>query len=285
VIIVTLAGGVLCAVLFVLLEMHLGKAGNPMLPLKLFRSTDFSGANLLTFFLYTALSGALFFLPLNLIQVHHYSATAAGAALLPFILIMFLLSRWSGGLIKRYGAKLPLMVGPIVVATGYFLFTLTSSESESYWTTFFPAVVVMGLGMAISVAPLTTTVMNAVSENRAGIASGINNAVSRVAGLMAVAVLGIVMLQTFNAHLDSVIWKFELKPEVRKALDEQRTRLAAADLSAVTDPAQREALRSQINESFVAGFRRVALVSSGLAILSALSAAVLIKKRAVGSRQ
>jgi hypothetical protein len=120
--------------------------------------------------------------------------------------------------------------------------------------------------------------MNAVSENRAGIASGINNAVSRVAGLMAVAVLGIVMLHTFNAHLDSVIGKFELKPEVRKAIDEQRTRLAAADLSAVEDATQREALRSQINESFVAGFRRVTLVGSGLAILSALSAALLIGK-------
>lgn len=284
VIILSLAGGVSCAVGFVLLEMHLGKNGNPMLPLKLFKSSDFTGANLITFFLYSALSGALFFLPLNLIQVQHYTATAAGAALLPFILIMFLLSRWSGGLIKHYGAKLPLMVGPIVVAAGYFLFTLISSESGNYWTTFFPAVVVMGLGMAISVAPLTTTVMNAVSENRAGIASGINNAVSRVAGLLAVAVLGIVMLHTFNAHLDERVATLGLRPEIKQALDEQRPRLAAAEVPPGVEPSQQQTLRSLINESFVAGFRRVTLVSSGLAFLSAMSAAVLIgkNKRAVG---
>jgi MFS family permease len=263
-----------------------------MLPLKLFHSRNFSGANLLTLFLYTALSGALFFMPLNLIQVQGYSATAAGAALLPFILIMFLLSRWSGGLVKRYGGKLPLVIGPIIVSLGFALFMVPGVEpggnaSVSYWSTFFPAVVVLGLGMAVSVAPLTTTVMNAVPQNRAGIASGINNAVSRTAGLLAVAVLGIVMLHSFNNHLDRELQALGTQPEVKQVLDSQRTRLAAVDIPNDIDPAQGQTLRRVVNESFVAGFRRVMAVAMVLAVLSALSAWLLIegKKARAHARQ
>jgi EmrB/QacA subfamily drug resistance transporter len=271
----SLSGGVLTAILFLATE---ARKQNPMLPLRLFRSRNFSGANLLTLFLYTALSGSLFFMPLNLIQVQGYSATAAGAALLPFILIMFLLSRWSGGLVKRYGAKLPLMVGPVIAAGGFALFTLPgTNEGGSYWTTFFPAVVVLGLGMAVSVAPLTTTVMNAVSANRAGIASGINNAVSRTAGLLAVAVLGIVMMQTFNSQLDRRLTTLGSKPEVKEALAAQRNRLAAAELPEDLEPTQAQNLNRAIDESFVAGFRRVMTVAAVLALLSAVSAGVLIE--------
>lgn len=280
-IIAALGGGLVMLVLFLVVE---SRKQNPMLPLSLFRSRNFSGANLLTLFLYTALSGALFFLPLNLIQVQGYSPTAAGAALLPFILIMFLLSRWAGGLIKRYGAKLPLVIGPIIVAVGFGLFMLPG-VGGSYWQTFFPAVVMLGLGMATSVAPLTTTVMSSVKVNRAGIASGINNAVSRTAGLLAVAVFGLVMLQGFNSRLDERLQHFSLEPEARRELDNQRVRLAAIELPPNLEASRKTDLQLAIKESFVSGFRRVALGSGLLAVLSALSAAWLIQGKKITSEQ
>ncbi len=271
-IVATLAGGLLAAIAFVFVEM---RKKNAMLPLQLFRSRNFTGANLLTLFLYTALSGALFFLPLNLIQVQGYSATAAGAALLPFIITMFLLSRWSGGLVKRYGSRLPLIVGPLIAAVGCGLF-MFPGVGGSYWTTYFPAVLVLGFGMAVSVAPLTTTVMNAVKQNKAGVASGINNAVSRVAGLMAVAVLGIVMLHSFNAALDERLRNLQLPAEVKSSLDQQRGKLAAAEPPPGVLPEVRKSLKQAVNESFIYGFRWVVAVTAALALASAVSTALLI---------
>ncbi len=270
-----LLGGIVLAVTFVFVESRLQ---SPMMPLGLFRSRNFTGANLLTLFLYAALAGTLFFLPLNLIQVQHYSATAAGAASLPFILIMFGLSRWSGGLVKRYGSRLPLVIGPVIAGAGFALFIRPGTDSN-YWTTFFPAVAVLGFGMAISVAPLTTTVMNSVRENRAGIASGINNAVSRTAGLLAIAVLGLVMFQVFSNCLDIRLNQLAIKPEVREALANQRVKLAAAELPSNIDRPTHDAIKQAIDECFVSGFRRVMICGAALAFASSLVSFLIIRAR------
>jgi EmrB/QacA subfamily drug resistance transporter len=254
------------------------RVSEPMLPLKLFRFPTFAGANLLTFFLYAALGGTLFFLPLNLIQVHHYSATAAGAALLPFILLVSILSRWSGGLLAKYGARIPLIVGPLIAAAGFVLFALPG-ENGSYWTTFFPAVVVLGLGMAISVAPLTTTVMDSVSQNRVGVASGVNNAVARTAGLLAIAFLGIVMLIVFNKTLDRQIAGGQIPAPAVESLNGQRARLAAADLSDDFDPETRQLARRIVAEAFVAGFRTIMVIGAATATAAAITALVLIESK------
>jgi predicted MFS family arabinose efflux permease len=239
-----------------------------MVSLSLFKSRSFLGANLLTLFLYAAVGVFFFLFPVTLMQVYHYSATAAGAAALPVILLLFFLSRWSGGLVARYGGKLPLILGPLIVATGFVLFAVFS-EGGNYWKTFFPASVVLGLGMAVTVAPLTTVVMASVDRDHAGTASGINNAVARLAGVLAIAVLGIVMVNVFSTHLDRSLATLPLNSETVSEIRSREIELAGMDLPKNLDANASAALRDAVSQAFLSGFRLILFSCAGLSIASA----------------
>jgi len=251
------------------------RVSSPMVPLTLFESRSFSGANLLTLFLYAALGIFFFLFPMNLIQVQGYSPTATGAAALPLILLMFFLSRWSGGLITRYGPRGPLIAGPLIAATGFALFAVPGAGA-SYWKSFFPAFVVLGLGMAISVAPLTTVVMNSVGQDRAGAASGINNAVARVAGVLAIAILGIVMVKIFSSSLNRSLAGRLLPPGILQYIQSNEIKLAGLDLPSGLDSATTALIRASISHAFVFGFRTIMLICAGLTLASAAVASLMI---------
>jgi EmrB/QacA subfamily drug resistance transporter len=273
VIVVALIGGVLALAAFVGVER---RAASPMVPLEIFRSRAFSGANAQTLLLYAALGSTMFFLPFNLIQVHGYSPAESGATLLPLIALMALLSEWSGKLADRLGPRPQLVVGPLIAAVGYTLLALPDAGG-SYWATFFPPVAVLGLGMAVTVAPLTTTVMGSAGQSRAGVASGINNAVSRAGSLLAIAVLGIIAYQRFGSALSARLNSLGLPPEARRQLSLEQRKLAAASVPASLSPELQEAVRSAIANAFVEAFRLLSLVAAGLAVGAALVAWILIR--------
>lgn len=270
--------GVLCAVgvaaltAFVVVERR-GRA--PMVPPALFASRAFLGTNLLTFFLYGALGGALFFVPFNLIQVQGYRPTAAGAALLPFVALIAVMSRWVGGMTEKWGARLPLIAGPSVAGLGFALLAIPD-VGGAYWTTFFPGILVLGVGMGLTVAPLTSTVMSSVDRRHAGVASGVNNAISRAAGLLAVAALGALLVMRFNRALTHEMETLSLPAEVAAAVEGQRGRLAAPELSPSLDPTLANVIRDSFVRSYVTGFRTLMMAGSALAFAAALAAAVFV---------
>jgi EmrB/QacA subfamily drug resistance transporter len=264
---VSAAGGVVVLAAFWRVE----HSPSAMLPIDLFDSREFLGVNLLTLLLYAALGSAMFFLPFNLIGVQGYSPTAAGAALLPFVAIMFVLSRWSGGLLDRYGARLPLMVGPLVTAVGYVLFAVPG-VGGTYVSTFLAPTVVMGVGMAISVAPLTTVVMSSVPPERTGVASAVNNTVARTASLLAIALAGILLAAVFAGRFDAGLAADGVPEPLRGNLWAQRSKLLAIDLS-IVPPSIRASVQSILDDAFVRGFRAVMLGAAALAVGGALISA------------
>ena len=275
--------GVVALGAFLIVE---GRASEPMVPLSLFRSRNFTGANAFTLLFYFAFVGTMFFLPFNLIWVQGYSATAAGAAIVPAILVLSLLSRYVGALTDRYGARLPLVIGPAIAGVGFALFAVPGVEAGSYWTSYFPAAVVLGVGLAAQASAVTTVALNSVEVRHEGLASAINNAFSHTAGLLAVAVLGVIMFISFTGSLDVRLEVLELPPEARQQLEEEKVKLGAAQAPDGLDAAQRANVDRAIDEAFVSGYRVVMLVAVAMALASALSAALLLEgKKPEGSAE
>jgi EmrB/QacA subfamily drug resistance transporter len=256
---------------------------DPMVPPSLFRSRAFVGANLVTLLFYVALTGSLYFLPFLMMQVHGYSAFVAGTVFLPFVAMALLLGRLSGRICVRFGAKAPLVVASLAAAVGFLLFALPGAEHGSYWTSFFPAVAVQGFGMALVITPLTTVALGSVEGGHSGLASGVNNAVARVAGLLAVAVLGVFVHGAFSANLDARLEGMDLPGAVGSGLEEAKADLGAAEAPEGLDVGTAAQIERAVDESFVAAFRVVMLVSAGLALAGALVAALLVGDRRVRS--
>jgi len=262
----TTIAGLAALAAFVVFE---GRTADPMVRLDLFSVRRFSAANIYTFLLYATIGGSLYFLPFDLINVQHYPPSLAGAALLPFVAIMFTFSRLSGGLVARIGARIPLTAGAVFAACGFAVFAF-AGVGHSYWTTFFPGAVLLGCGGALFVAPLTTTVMDAVKPSHAGTASGINNAVSRVSGLIAIAVLGIALANVFETQLEHTLAGASLSAATRAAVTRDRAVIVAGQVPPeITAPRERAIVANAVRSAFAGGFRVAMLVSAFIALLAA----------------
>ena len=272
----SLIAGTVLLILFAWVESRLAY---PMVSLQLFRTRAFLGANLLTLLLYAAMGVFFFLFPVTLMQVYGYSATAAGAAGLPVILLIFVLSRWSGGLVARYGGRIPLIIGPLLVAAGFSVFAMVLAGGGDYWRSFFPGMLVLGFGMAVTVAPLTTVVMNSVSQDHSGAASGINNAVARLAGVLSIALVGILLVAIFSAHLDRSLADLSLPPEAKQQMQSREIDLAGMELPQNLNANARVTAQHAVSDAFLTGFQVVLFSCAGLAIGSAAIASCLIPKK------
>jgi EmrB/QacA subfamily drug resistance transporter len=274
-----LAAGALALLLFLVIEV---RSADPLLPLGLFRSRVFRGANLLTLCLYTAFNGMLLFLPLNLIQVQGYSATLAGLSQLPIMVLLIVLSPWAGSLADRHGPRRVLVAGPLLAGLGFAglaLPGLTRGPAD-YLTHYLPPLAVLGVGMGLSLAPLSTTVVSAVPGARSGLASGINSTLARLTSVLAAAVLGTVAIIAFRHALAARAGELGVAPPIQAILANHaanlgRTQVGAAEAS----EADRQGDEAAVKLAFVDTFRLLCMLAAGLAWAGAVVAALHLPRR------
>lgn len=272
----SLALGTCSLIAFIIVER---KSKRPMIPLHLFNNKTFSGANLLTFFLYAALASAMLFLTLNMVQIQGYSQLQAGMTLLPFTILIIAISRWSGRLVDKYGPRRFLIPGPLAAATGLLLlsFVKETNGPSAYWVTFFPGILIFGLGMSFTVTPLTTTVMGALASHYSGTASGINNAISRIANVFANAIIGALALLFFSGFLNTRMKQVSLKKEAKIEVVAQATNLGDAKVPATITGENRIKIARDYKEGFITVYVKVMRICAMLAALSALLAFLFIR--------
>ena len=275
-VIAALGGGVLLLGLFLAIER---RTAYPMMPLRLFSNATFSGANLLTFFLYAGLGAAMLFISLNLVQAQGYSQLESGLTFLPFTILMIFIARFAGALADRKGPRLLLIIGPFIAGAGMLglsMVGITKGPGE-YWTTFFPGFLLLGLGMAITVAPLTTAVMSAVSDDFSGTASGVNNAVSRVSNVFANAIFGAMAVWLFSGALNDLLSGMD--PSVRTAALGQAVDLGNAHVPAGVPSVDAPAIAHAYRLGFVQTYQIILRIAAGLAWLGALMGALFIRNK------
>ena len=268
-----LAAGVVCFAAFVGWE---ARAARPMLDLTLFRIRNFSVANATTLTVYAGLAAGLLFVGLYLQQVVGYSAFEAGLATTPISLCLFLLSPRFGRLASGVGPRLPMTLGPIVAGAGMLLF-MRLDPGASYPVDVLPAVLLFGLGMAMTVAPLTATVLDSVSPRRVGIASGVNNGVSRVAGLLAIAVLGAVISAHFGARLDSELGARPLSPAATGAVAEAKEQPLGVPDTEEVRPREASRIVAASSDASTSAFHLGAALAGALMIIGGIVAGVGIR--------
>jgi len=276
----SLAGGVFLLILFIIIEK---KSKHPMMPLQLFSNLTFTGANLLSFFLYAGLGAGMLFLSLNLVQVQGYSQLQSGLTFLPFTILMITLARYAGSLADKYGPRLFLIAGPAVAGAGLLLlsFIRQTHGASEYWTTFFPGVFLFGLGMSFTVAPLTTAVMGSVNSHFSGTASGVNNAVTRIANVFANAVFGALAVLFFAASMQAHVQKMQLNTHEQQAVMAQVADLGNAKVPATIQADKKNVVATAYHEGFIDAYANIMRISAALGFAGALMSVLFIKNSAV----
>jgi EmrB/QacA subfamily drug resistance transporter len=277
---VSLGGGVFSLIIFIVIE---NKSRHPMMPLQLFGSKTFSGTNLLTFFLYAGLFSGMLFLTLNMVQVQGYSQLQAGMTLLPFTILLILISRWSGGLVDRYGPRWFLIISPAVAGVGLLIlsFVKQTNGPSAYWTTYFPGIIVLGLGMSFTVTPLTTTVMGAVANHYSGTASGINNAITRISNVFSNAIIGSLAILFFTGYINNEVKEIPLKEESRAQVVVQAVNLGDAKVPVIVGNENRAKIEQVFKEGFIGAYVKVMRICAVLAFVGALMAFLFIKNESL----